>query len=230
MSEYDHILIWGSGSQAMLYAGLAQDLGHSWICVDPRQTERPKWCSEGQFFGQAQSLNAAVSSSHSYIVAIGGEHGAPRHDISKALEKTGLQPISLVDPSSIIKSGVEVGAANYVAQGVVINVDVVLGRDVILNTACSIDHECQIGDGVHIMGAAAVAGRVTIQDFAVIGTNATILPDLTIGRGAFIGAGAVVTKDVAENSIVIGAPAREIRKRAIQEDKESIAWIEKCQP
>ncbi len=45
-----------------------------------------------------------------------------------------------------------------------------------------------------------------------IGANATILPGVSIGDGAVIAAGAVVTKDVAENTVVGGVPAKVIRK------------------
>ena len=41
-----------------------------------------------------------------------------------------------------------------------------------------------------------------------IGANATVLPGVTIGDGAIIAAGAVVTKDVPENTIVGGVPAK----------------------
>ncbi len=45
-----------------------------------------------------------------------------------------------------------------------------------------------------------------------IGSNATILPGVTIGDGAIIGANAVVTKDVKENTIVAGVPAKLIKE------------------
>jgi maltose O-acetyltransferase len=54
---------------------------------------------------------------------------------------------------------------------------------------------------------------VKIEDEVWIGANATILGDVTIGKGAVVGAGAVVVKDVPENSIVGGVPAKEIGKR-----------------
>ena len=44
-----------------------------------------------------------------------------------------------------------------------------------------------------------------------IGSNATILPGVTIGDGAIVAAGAVVTKDVPENTIVSGVPAKVMR-------------------
>ena len=50
--------------------------------------------------------------------------------------------------------------------------------------------------------------KVLVKKGASIGANATILAGVTIGENAMVGAGAVVTKDVAANSIVVGNPAR----------------------
>lgn len=51
-----------------------------------------------------------------------------------------------------------------------------------------------------------------IQKGASIGSNATILCGITIGENAIVGAGAVVTKDVPANSVVVGNPAKVIKK------------------
>jgi acetyltransferase-like isoleucine patch superfamily enzyme len=51
-----------------------------------------------------------------------------------------------------------------------------------------------------------------VEDFARIGANATILPGVRIGRNSLVGAGSVVTKDVPENSVVAGNPAKVIKK------------------
>jgi acetyltransferase-like isoleucine patch superfamily enzyme len=51
-----------------------------------------------------------------------------------------------------------------------------------------------------------------VKKGASIGTSATLLPGITIGKNAIIGAGSVVTKDVPQNAIVVGNPARIVRK------------------
>ncbi|MBI5449274.1 N-acetyltransferase [Candidatus Gottesmanbacteria bacterium] len=52
---------------------------------------------------------------------------------------------------------------------------------------------------------------VLIKKGASIGSNTTILGGVTIGEGAMIGAGAVVTKDVAAHSVVVGIPAKPLK-------------------
>ena len=54
--------------------------------------------------------------------------------------------------------------------------------------------------------------QVTIGDDVWIGANAVILPGVTIGRHVVVAAGAVVTKDVPDNSIVGGVPAKVIKQ------------------
>ncbi len=53
-----------------------------------------------------------------------------------------------------------------------------------------------------------------IKKGASIGSNATILCNVTIGENALVGAGAVVTKDVPDNAVVAGNPAKVIRQHA----------------
>jgi acetyltransferase-like isoleucine patch superfamily enzyme len=54
-------------------------------------------------------------------------------------------------------------------------------------------------------------GDIIIKDGAWLGTGVTVVGNVTIGKGAIVGAGSVVTKDVPENCIVAGNPAKVIR-------------------
>ncbi len=54
---------------------------------------------------------------------------------------------------------------------------------------------------------------VNIGNDVWIGTKAVVLRGVTIGDGAVIGAGAVVTRDVEPYAVVVGIPARKIKKR-----------------
>nr|WP_312647432.1 DapH/DapD/GlmU-related protein [Aminipila sp.] len=50
---------------------------------------------------------------------------------------------------------------------------------------------------------------VTVEEFAIIATGSVVLPGKVIGNGALVGAGSVVTKDITEDAIAVGNPAKE---------------------
>lgn len=65
----------------------------------------------------------------------------------------------------------------------------------------------------------AASGPVEIGDYVFIGPRAIILPGVKIGRGAVVAAGAVVTKDVPEFTVVGGVPAVKISERTNKDPK-----------
>ena len=58
--------------------------------------------------------------------------------------------------------------------------------------------------------------KIVVKDGAVIGAGAVILPGLIIGENAVVGAGAVVTKDVPDNTTVVGNPAKPIAPKQVR--------------
>lgn len=56
-------------------------------------------------------------------------------------------------------------------------------------------------------------GKVVIEDECDIGVGSIILPGVKIGEGSIVGAGSVVDKDVAPYSVVVGVPAKGLRRR-----------------
>jgi acetyltransferase-like isoleucine patch superfamily enzyme len=85
-----------------------------------------------------------------------------------------------------------------------------------------LEEECWIGPNVVITNAkypksptvkAELKGP-RIMKYAIIGANSTLLPGIVVGMHALIGAGSVVTKDVPDNVVVVGNPAKQINKIA----------------
>ncbi len=80
----------------------------------------------------------------------------------------------------------------------------------------SISHRVNIMTGGHDMTSSEFYGRffpIVIKDYAWIGVGATILQGVSIGKGSVVAAGAVVTKDVPDYTVVGGVPAKVIGKR-----------------
>jgi sugar O-acyltransferase (sialic acid O-acetyltransferase NeuD family) len=145
---------------------------------------------------------------HYFSVAIGGQGGVARMEIGTYLESKGLIPATLIHPTSFCAASAELGKAVQVLALAAVCARTRLGDHVIVNTTANIDHECIIGNGVHIGPGAKLAGCVEVGDHSFIGTGAIILPRKKIGKNVIVGAGAVVTRDIPDNSICYGNPAR----------------------
>ena len=64
----------------------------------------------------------------------------------------------------------------------------------------------------------AQVSEIRIGDDVWLGANVTVLPGVTIGNNVVVGAGAVVNKDIPDNSLAVGVPAQVIKK--IENDVE----------
>ena len=88
-----------------------------------------------------------------------------------------------------------------------------IGRCFHANLYSYVEHDCVIGDFVTFAPGVMCNGNVHIEDHAYIGTGAVIRQGqpgkpLVIGKRAVVGMGAVVTRDVAPGTTVVGNPAR----------------------
>lgn len=99
-----------------------------------------------------------------------------------------------------------------ICAGVVVNTGSVIGADVILNTGCTVDHHNRIGDHAHIAPGVHMGGEVEVGEGALVGIGATVMPRKRIGAWSVVGAGTLVTRDVPDGVVVVGAPARVVRE------------------
>jgi len=125
-------------------------------------------------------------------------------------------------------STIHMEARFYNPKNIKIGEDSIIGERVVLDgrDRITIGNHVDIATDVMIYNAEhdvvdpnfrAVTAPVVIQDFVFIGPRAIILPGITIKKGAVVAAGAVVTKDVEENSIVAGVPAKKIKDRGVKD-------------
>ncbi len=149
-----------------------------------------------------------------------------------------LQIISNTIPSHTLRkiafklAGVKVGKKSYIHMWARFYnpSGVTIGNGTIIGDHCVLDGRAplKIGDNVDIasevmiynsehdiesVGFDPIEEPVEIGDYVFIGPRAIILAGVKIGKGAIVGAGAVVTKDVGENEIVGGVPAKLIGER-----------------
>lgn len=105
---------------------------------------------------------------------------------------------------------VHVGKGSCIFPGVFVGTYVHIGKNVIIRQKANISHDTTIGDLCFIAPGVGIMGNCIIGKKTFIGAKALIRNGISIGHNCVIGMGAVVTKDVPDNTTVIGNPARPI--------------------
>ena len=145
---------------------------------------------------------------------------------------------ALIRSNSIVYNDVEIGDNFKTGHAVTIREKTTIGDDVLIGTNTVIEGHCTIGNNVSIQSNVYIPTNTIIEDYvfigpcacftndkypirvdfnlkgpvikrgASIGANSTFLSNIEVGEGSMVAAGAIVTMDVPDYFLAIGAPAR----------------------
>ncbi|MEQ9903025.1 acyltransferase [Pectobacterium aroidearum] len=137
----------------------------------------------------------------------------------KIKKNTKIWQFSVVLKDATIGENCNICAHTFIENDVIIGDNVTIKSGVYIWDGIRIEDNVFIGPNVTFTNDKNPRSKIypenypitTIEEGASIGANATILPGLRLGKNCMVGAGAVVTKDVPENGLVIGNPAKLVR-------------------
>ena len=148
-----------------------------------------------------------------FSVLIGNDNIELRPELITQINEAGLPLANIIHPSAIISPSAKIGSGILMAPGIIIGPGAEIGDHVILNTAVTLDHDSQIEDNVIIGPAVHLAGGVKVGSGSYVGIGVCSVGGVSIGSNSLIGAGSVITKDIPDNVVAVGVPAKVIRTR-----------------
>jgi sugar O-acyltransferase (sialic acid O-acetyltransferase NeuD family) len=207
----------GFGREAMPVARrmLAREFGareHSLVFVDDNPVSKTvnsqRVLTYREFLGEAaaeKKISIAIADSKL------------RRALAEKCSADGLSHFSVFAENAFIGDDVVIGEGCIAQPFVTFTSNVRVGVGFHANIYSYIAHDCVIGDYVTFAPGVMCNGNVTVEDQAYVGTGVVLRNGspgnpLVIGAGAIVGMGAVVTKNVAPGTTVIGNPARALVK------------------
>lgn len=205
------LVIIGAGGFAREVKWLANEIGGyhfvGYVVSDPDKSSPYDSTDEilGDFSWLAQNPDAFD------CLAMGIGNAAPRLKVANELEPLygpDFWP-AMVHPSANFDAPTaRLGHGVQICANVIGTVNLVFEPFAMVNLACTLGHEAVLKRACTLNPTVNISGGVEIGEGALIGTGAQILQYLTVGRGAIVGGGSVVTKDVPDETLVVGIPAK----------------------
>lgn len=140
------------------------------------------------------------------LIALGNP--LARTSVAKLLSGFGVIFANIVHPSAYVAPSAVLGSGNTVGAQAVINSQSVLADHVLVNNAAIVEHDSYLHNFSTVCPGAKVGGRVELCEGAFICTGAIILPRCRVGKHSVLAAGSILTKNLPDNVLAMGQPAR----------------------
>lgn len=117
-----------------------------------------------------------------------------------------IHNMAWVSPTAVLGTGI------ILMAGVVINADARIGNNVTIQEYSCVGHDVSIGDHCQISSSVMIGGHSEIGDGTYIGLSVPIKDRAKIGSHSIVGMGSVVSRDIPDNVIALGNPARAMKQ------------------
>jgi UDP-N-acetylbacillosamine N-acetyltransferase len=201
--------VYGAGGHGKVVADLLVSRGESEFAgfVDDREELWGAKVMRFAVLGGGEWLQWEAGSAQVAIV-LGVGDNTSRHWIAESCAYWGAEILTVVHPRAAVSRTARVGRGSVVMANATVNVDAVVGDGVIVNSGAVVEHDVEIGAYAHVAPNAAMGGGSSLGTFSHLGIGASALPCVHIGAHSVVGAGAVVVKNLPDEVVAIGIPAR----------------------
>jgi acetyltransferase EpsM len=139
-----------------------------------------------------------------------------RSTVFSELTASGVRLSAIVHPRAVVSPSATVGDGAVVFAGAIVNADAHIGEGVILNTAVTVDHDGDIGAFAHLSPGVHLGGTVCVGAGTHLGLGALVRNNVRVGSWSMVGMGAVVVRDLPDDVLALGIPARVVRRALLR--------------
>ena len=148
------------------------------------------------------------------LITVGSvKDNTKRRKLFDMAKEIGFKFPTIISSEAIVDESVKIDEGTVIMQGSIINIDSSIGKNCIINTGAIIEHDCKIGNHCHVAPGVHISGEANTGELSFLGIGTTIIQGIKIGKNVTVGAGSVVIKDIPDNVIALGNPAKIIKSK-----------------
>ena len=147
---------------------------------------------------------------HDFYVGLGYHHLPCKVAILGQLQAAGRRVPAFVHSSCHVAPGSRIGPGCIIHPGCNLDADTVLGPGVLLHNSVVVSHDSHLAAAAYLSPGVVLSGHVHIGEAAFLGTGTLVADHRRIGARTRVGIGTVVTRDVPDDTSVIGNAQREV--------------------
>ncbi|MHD0315503.1 acetyltransferase [Fusobacterium varium] len=206
------VVIIGAGGFAREVAWLIEEINkknEQWNIlgfIDDNSENIGKSLNGYKIIGNTDYLNEMNKNIYA-VIAIG--NGKTRKKIVEKLKKRKFG--ILIHPNVSISNSISIGEGSIICSGNILTVNISIGKHVIINLDCTIGHDAVIKNFSTFLPGTNLSGETIVEECSTLGTGSTVIQGIKIGKNVMVGAGAVVIRDIIDDSTAVGNPARTIK-------------------
>ena len=209
-SSYDikrKLMILGCEGHSKVATDIAESVGFHNICYEDPYREN------NTFLNRKVYKSIKENYKDYYFVAIGDNFLREKVSRQFSIDNKEAELLSLIHPSSIISSKCSIGIGTIIMPLCAINSYSKLGNGVIINTNSIIEHDAHLMDFSSLAPGVTIGGYVSIGKRSAVSIGASVIHNINIGNDVVVGASSLVMKDIGDNQVAYGLPAKCIRER-----------------
>ena len=215
----EKVLILGGGGHAAVVEAALISLGAGpAVVLDDRLPKGTK-IIQAEVAGTTADLPAFKGEAESAHAAVGDN--AARFSLCGKIRASGLKLRTVVHPAAFVDPSAKLGEGVFVAAGAFVGPRAEIGDGAIINTKASVDHDCKVGAFAHICPGVILTGAVTVGPLTTVGAASVVKPLVKIGANDLIGSGSIVVKNIGDNTVCFGSPAKAVKSNRRPKDPEA---------